>query len=81
MVDEDLASGRLVALTDQAVPSGSSYWLVTSQTEFQKPEVKLFQRWFLAELGIGEHRKIAQAKTATSKPARPGSRTAQSVAR
>jgi LysR family transcriptional regulator, glycine cleavage system transcriptional activator len=51
LVDEDLESGRLVALADQTVPSDSAFWLVTSQTEFEKPEVKQFRRWLLSELG------------------------------
>ncbi len=62
LVDEDIESGRLVPLASQAIPSGSAYWLVTSQTEFQKPEVKRFRQWLLAELGVaGEHRKDTQS--------------------
>jgi DNA-binding transcriptional LysR family regulator len=72
LVDGDIESGRLVPLASQTIPSGSGYWLVTSETEFQKPEVKLFRRWLLSELGAPtEHRK----------PAPPGSRTAQGRAR
>jgi hypothetical protein len=59
-------------LADQTIPSDSGYWLVTAETEFQKPEVKLFRRWLLSELGAAtEHRK----------PAPSGSRTAQGRAR
>jgi DNA-binding transcriptional LysR family regulator len=62
LVDDDIASGRLVPLVGQAIPSGSGYWLVTSQTDFQKPEVKLFRRWLLSELEAGvEHRKSARS--------------------
>jgi LysR family transcriptional regulator, glycine cleavage system transcriptional activator len=58
LVDEDLESGRLVALANQATPSDSAFWLVTSQTEFEKPEVKQFRQWLLSELGVPtEHRK------------------------
>ncbi len=58
LVDEDVEAGRLISLGGGAIESGSSYWLVTSQTEFQKPEVKVFRRWLLAELGTGAgHRK------------------------
>ena len=58
LVDEDVEAGRLISLGGRAIESGSSYWLVTSQTEFQKPEVKVFRRWLLAELGTGTgHRK------------------------
>ena len=62
MVDDDIDSGRLVTLADREIPSGSGYWLVTSQAEFQKPEVKLFTRWLLSELGI---------VTGEPKPTRP----------
>jgi DNA-binding transcriptional LysR family regulator len=56
LVDGDIDSGRLVPLVGQAIPSGSGYWLIAAQTDFQKPEVKLFQRWLLSELGGGnEH--------------------------
>ncbi len=64
LVDEDLASGRLVALDLAPVPSGNGYWLVTSPTEFQKPEVKRFRQWLLAELAGAE----------PAKPARPVAR-------
>lgn len=50
LVDEELASGQLVQLGSQTVPSGSAYWLVISPSEFQKPEVKLFRQWLLNEL-------------------------------
>ena len=70
LVDEDVDAGRLISLDSRAIESGNSYWLVTSQTEFQKPEVKVFRRWLLDELGTGvKHRK----------PARPGSRAAASA--
>jgi DNA-binding transcriptional LysR family regulator len=60
VVADEIESGRLVALGEQAIPGDSGYWLVTPETDFQKPEVKLFQRWLLSELGIGgEHRKPA----------------------
>ena len=67
LVDDDIASGRLVTLDDQTIPSGSGYWLVTSETDFQKPEVKLFRHWLLSELGAGgiEHRKPARAGSGT----------------
>jgi LysR family transcriptional regulator, glycine cleavage system transcriptional activator len=53
LVDDDLESGRLVALTSQTIPSGSAFWLVTPQTEFEKPEIKQFRQWLLSELGVG----------------------------
>jgi len=62
LVEEEIESGRLVALSGQPVASDSGYWLVTSQTEFQKPEVKVFQQWLLSELDTkSEHRKSARS--------------------
>jgi LysR family transcriptional regulator, glycine cleavage system transcriptional activator len=58
LVDDDIESGRLVPLVGQAIPSGSGYWLVAAQTEFQKPEVKLFRRWLLSELGIADEQSF-----------------------
>jgi DNA-binding transcriptional LysR family regulator len=72
LADDDIASGRLVPLVGQTIPSGSGYWLVTSQTEFQKPEVKLFRHWLLSEFGVG---------TAHRKPAGSGSRTVPGLTR
>lgn len=79
LVDDDIAAGRLVPLVPQAIPSGSGYWLVTSQSEFQKPEVKRFRRWLMSELSPGaEDRKpgrphpqafIAPAERRRAKPA------------
>jgi LysR family transcriptional regulator, glycine cleavage system transcriptional activator len=58
LVDDDIEAGRLIPLAADAIPSGSAFWLVTSQTEFQKPEVKQFRQWLLSELGVAvEHRK------------------------
>jgi DNA-binding transcriptional LysR family regulator len=62
IVDDDIESGRLVPLADQTIPSGSAYWLVTSQTDFQKQEVKRFRHWLLSELGLSaEHRTAPQS--------------------
>ena len=62
LVDDDLESGQLTPLVADTLPSGSSYWLVTSETDFQKPEVKLFRSWLLSELGAGtEPRKSRHA--------------------
>jgi DNA-binding transcriptional LysR family regulator len=70
LVDDDIESGRLVPLLDRTLPSGSGYWLITSHADFQKPEVKQFRRWLLAELGVGSDQR---------KSPRSGSRKAQSV--
>ncbi len=66
LVDDDLASGRLVPLAAETIPSGSSYWLVAPPTDFQKPEVKRFRRWLLAELGAAPE---AQASAHAGAPA------------
>ena len=58
LADDEIESGRLVPLVSRPIPSGSGYWLVTAQTDFQKPEVKRFRNWLLAELATGtEHRE------------------------
>ncbi len=69
LLDDDIESGRLIPLFDQSIPSGMGYWLVTSQTDFQKPEVKLFRRWMLSEFGVDAERKPARspARTAASR--------------
>jgi DNA-binding transcriptional LysR family regulator len=66
LIDDDLDSGRLVPLFDQTLPSGNGYWLVTGQTDFEKPEVKLFKRWILSEFGADPaHKPMRQlARTA-----------------
>ena len=72
LVDDDIASGRLVPLGNRTIPSGNGYWLVVSQTEFQKPEVKLFRRWLLSELG---------SDAEPLKPVRSGPRAPQNPSR
>jgi DNA-binding transcriptional LysR family regulator len=66
LLDDEIASGRLVTLGDKTVTSGDAYWLVTPEVDFQKPEVKLFRSWLLAELGIEPASKAA--KNAAAKP-------------
>jgi len=69
LVDDDLDSGRLVPLARQAIASGSGYWLVTAEADFQKPEVKLFRRWLLSELGVeAEHRKPVRTRAGLARP-------------
>jgi DNA-binding transcriptional LysR family regulator len=79
LVDDDIAAGRLIPLAKQAVPSGNGYWLVTSETEFQKPEVKTFRRWLLSELSAGaDHNDPAQgaSRPVTAPARRPGAKPA-----
>jgi DNA-binding transcriptional LysR family regulator len=69
LVDADIESGRLVPLVGHAMPSDNGYWLVAAQADFQKPEVKLFERWLLAELGIAdEPRKASRPGARASAP-------------
>ena len=49
LLDDEIAGGRLVTLGGKAIASGDAYWLVTPEADFQKPEVKLFRNWLLAE--------------------------------
>jgi DNA-binding transcriptional LysR family regulator len=75
LVDGDIAAGRLIALAEHAIPSGNGYWLVTSQTGFEKPEVKQFRRWLLSELGAGADRHDPAhppVRPVTAPPRRPG---------
>jgi LysR family transcriptional regulator, glycine cleavage system transcriptional activator len=65
--DDDIESDRLVPLVGQEIPSGSGYWLIAAQADFQKPEVKLFRQWLLSELGIGEeHNKPSRSDACSS---------------
>jgi len=72
LVDEEIANGRLVPLVSEAIPSGNGYWLVTSQTEFQKPEVKSFKRWLVSELAVNseERRFERRSESAVQKTKR-----------
>jgi len=66
LLDDEIASGRLVTLGGKTIASGDAYWLVTPEADFQKPEVKLFRNWLLAELGIESASK--SAKPAAAQP-------------
>ena len=74
LVDDDIARGRLVALPGRTVPSGNAYWLVTAQTDFQKPEVKQFRRWLLSEFDGGAPQKPAKPAPTEPRPARRAAR-------
>jgi LysR family glycine cleavage system transcriptional activator len=72
LVDDDMASGRLVALGGPTVSSGYSYWLVASEGEYQTPEVKVFRQWLLAELGTSTRpRKSAYSAARADPSAQP----------
>jgi len=74
LVDDDMANGRLVPLPGRTVPSGNAYWLVTAQTEFQKPEVKQFRRWLLSEFEDGGTQQPAKPASTEPRPARRAKR-------
>ena len=61
LLDDEIASGRLVTLGAKTITSGDAYWLITPEAEFQRSEVKLFRNWLLAELGLESADKPAQA--------------------
>jgi LysR family glycine cleavage system transcriptional activator len=49
LVADDLAAGRLVALSDGGWPTQSAYWCVTPETAREDRRVGLFRGWLLAE--------------------------------
>jgi LysR family transcriptional regulator, glycine cleavage system transcriptional activator len=51
LCDLEIERGQLVRLFDKDIPSGSSYWLVTMDADFQSQDVKAFRQWLLDELG------------------------------
>jgi LysR family glycine cleavage system transcriptional activator len=67
LIDDEIASGRLVSLAGKPIPSGDAYWLVTPDADFQKHEVKLFRNWLLAEIRA----KAADGKAAKSAVHKP----------
>lgn len=51
LVDEELASGRLVAPFDLRLTSGSRYYLVYPPAYAARAKVAVFREWLLAEVG------------------------------
>lgn len=80
LVDDEIASGRLVPLTAREIESGNAYWLVTSETDFEKPEVKLFRTWLLAELGAAPKAAKSQRKVAVTSAKTPRRRATRKKA-
>jgi LysR family transcriptional regulator, glycine cleavage system transcriptional activator len=77
LLDDEMASGRLVPLAAKPLPSGDAYWLVTPEADFQKHEVKLFRNWLLAELGIDGASKAAKSPVRKSAAAPRGKRATE----
>jgi LysR family transcriptional regulator, glycine cleavage system transcriptional activator len=49
LVDRDLATGALVALSPDAMVAETAYWLVSSEGADRRPDLIGFKRWLLAE--------------------------------
>jgi DNA-binding transcriptional LysR family regulator len=52
LVDRDLASGALVALSPDAMVAETAYWLVSSEGAEHRPELLGFKRWLLKEAAV-----------------------------
>jgi LysR family transcriptional regulator, glycine cleavage system transcriptional activator len=50
LVEDDLASGSLVALSLPRVAAASSYWLVGTGPQFERRESRAFRRWLLEQM-------------------------------
>jgi LysR family transcriptional regulator, glycine cleavage system transcriptional activator len=74
LLDDEMASGRLVPLAAKPLPSGDAYWLITPEADFQKTEVKLFRSWLLTELGIESTGNAADGATRKPRGKRGGNR-------
>lgn len=53
LVDAELRSGALVALTNKPVPSKTCYWMVSVQNQV-RAETDLFRSWLAAEFGLSQ---------------------------
>ena len=50
LVEDDLASGRLVALSLPRIAALSSYWLVGAGPAFERRESRAFRRWLVEQM-------------------------------
>jgi LysR family transcriptional regulator, glycine cleavage system transcriptional activator len=55
LVIRELASGTLVALFDEGVPSNATYYLVSRVEKTPNGDVQLFRDWLMAEVKKQEH--------------------------
>ena len=53
LVDNELATGALVAAHPTSVQGATSYWLVGRPETFQRPAARQFRTWILRELAVG----------------------------
>lgn len=65
----DLESGRLVPVIDTTVASSYSYWFVAAESDFQKPETKLFRKWLVSQFGNARTNGTAVQKPDSPVPA------------
>ena len=54
LVRDDLASGRLVRPFDIDMPGDYAYYVVTPEAAAERPKVKAFREWLLAEIAASE---------------------------
>jgi len=66
LVADDVAAGRLVALSDAGWPTQSAYWCVTPEAQRDPHKVAAFRAWLLAEA----RRAAAQAQPAADSAGR-----------
>jgi DNA-binding transcriptional LysR family regulator len=50
LVNDELASGRLIEAAGPPRQSRTAYWLVGTELTFDRPEANLFRRWLIEEL-------------------------------
>jgi LysR family glycine cleavage system transcriptional activator len=62
MLEDELASGKLEIVSDQFLPTKTSYFLVVPETRASLPAVKMFTDWV-----IGQARTASEASTRDSK--------------
>jgi len=53
-VRDDLANGRLVQPFDIDMPSDYAHYVVTPEATAERPKVKAFREWLLAEIAASE---------------------------
>jgi LysR family glycine cleavage system transcriptional activator len=72
IVSDDLAAGRLVAPFQFRLPTGFGYFIVCPQAAVDRPKVKAFREWVLAELrqdprislALGQDSRFGEADSA-----------------
>jgi len=52
LVIDDLAAGRLVRPFDLALPGGFAYWVVCPEAMAERPKIRAFREWLLAEVAL-----------------------------